>query len=184
MKGREIVYLPQEETAAGSIAFVNKDKLLATAAKVDMVVIGPGLSLQEETVGLVKELAEAMRNRENGGDWKEFNFALQETMDDYCGYVRSETLLHAGISHLRRIKEKAYSTMVAKDQWQLTRCLEVLNLLDQCEAMCIAADARRESRGRHFRPDYPFTNAALEKLLLTIKKENGVPVTGWKKLSN
>ncbi len=132
----------------------------------------------------VKEMAEAMRNRENGGDWKEFNFALQETMDDYCGYVRSETLLHAGINHLLRIKDKAYSTMIAKDQWQLTRCLEVLNLLDQCEAMCIAADARKESRGRHFRPDYPFTNAALEKLLLTIKKENGIPVTGWKKLSN
>ena len=56
-RGREIVYLPQEETAAGSIAFKNKRKLLDAAAKVDMVVIGPGLSLQEETVKLVKELA-------------------------------------------------------------------------------------------------------------------------------
>jgi NAD(P)H-hydrate epimerase len=61
VKGREIVYLPQEETAAGSIAFKNKTKLLAAAAKVDMVVIGPGLSLQEETVRLVKELAEAIK---------------------------------------------------------------------------------------------------------------------------
>ena len=49
-RGREIVYLPQEETAAGSIAFKNKRGLLEAAAKVDMVVIGPGLSLQEETV--------------------------------------------------------------------------------------------------------------------------------------
>ena len=56
-RGREIVYLPQEETAAGSIAFKNKRGLLKAAAKVDMVVIGPGLSLQEETVKLVKELA-------------------------------------------------------------------------------------------------------------------------------
>lgn len=55
-RGREIVYLPQEETTAGSIAFGNKKGLLAAAAKVDMVVIGPGLSLQEETVMLVKEL--------------------------------------------------------------------------------------------------------------------------------
>jgi hydroxyethylthiazole kinase-like uncharacterized protein yjeF len=61
VKGREIVYLPQEETAAGSIAFKNKNKLLEAAAKVDMVVIGPGLSLQEETVRLVKELAAAIK---------------------------------------------------------------------------------------------------------------------------
>ncbi len=60
-RGREIVYLPQEETAAGSIALKNKRKLLEAAAKVDMVVIGPGLSLQEETVKLVKELAVAIK---------------------------------------------------------------------------------------------------------------------------
>ena len=63
----------------------------------------------------INNLAEEFRNRENGGDWKEFNFALQETMDDYCGYIRSETILKAGLDHLRRIKQKAYSTMMAKD---------------------------------------------------------------------
>ena len=61
VKGREVVYLPQEETAAGSIAMKCKNKLLEAAAKVDMVVIGPGLSLEEETVRLVKELAEAIK---------------------------------------------------------------------------------------------------------------------------
>jgi yjeF C-terminal region, hydroxyethylthiazole kinase-related/yjeF N-terminal region len=61
VKGREIVYLPQEETAAGSIAVKCKNKLLEAAAKVDMVVIGPGLSLQEETVMLVKELVRAIK---------------------------------------------------------------------------------------------------------------------------
>jgi NAD(P)H-hydrate epimerase len=60
-RGREIVYLPQEETAEGSIAFKNKRGLLEVAAKVDMVVIGPGLSLQKETVRLVKELAATIK---------------------------------------------------------------------------------------------------------------------------
>lgn len=55
-QGREIVYLPQEETSAGSMALNNKKALLAASAKVDMVVIGPGLSLQEETMTLVREL--------------------------------------------------------------------------------------------------------------------------------
>ena len=55
-EGREIVYLPQEETAAGSIALKNKQQLLAVADGVDMVVIGPGLSLQKETARLVQDL--------------------------------------------------------------------------------------------------------------------------------
>jgi NAD(P)H-hydrate epimerase len=60
-QGREIVYLPQEETATGSIALKNKKNLLDFAAKVDMVVIGPGLSLQEETVTLVRELTKKIK---------------------------------------------------------------------------------------------------------------------------
>lgn len=55
-EGREIVYLPQRETATGSIASSNKEQLLEAAAKVDMVVIGPGLSLNEETARLIREL--------------------------------------------------------------------------------------------------------------------------------
>ncbi len=56
-KGSEIVFLPQKETNAGSIAVENKDALVDLAAKMDMVVLGPGLSLHEETQGLVRELA-------------------------------------------------------------------------------------------------------------------------------
>jgi hydroxyethylthiazole kinase-like uncharacterized protein yjeF len=60
-KGREIVYIPQEETTEGSISLKNKKALLEASAKVDMVVIGPGLSLQEETVRLVKELVAGIK---------------------------------------------------------------------------------------------------------------------------
>jgi len=60
-RGREIVYLPQEETAAGSLALKSKKELLTLSEKVDMVVMGPGLSLQEETVRLMQELAAEIR---------------------------------------------------------------------------------------------------------------------------
>jgi len=56
-EGREIVFLPQEETAVGSLARKNKRQLLAAAGSVDLVVMGPGLSLQEDTLRLIKELA-------------------------------------------------------------------------------------------------------------------------------
>ena len=55
-KGSEIVFAPQQETSSGSIALKNKDNLLALSEKVDMVIIGPGLSLNEETQILVRQL--------------------------------------------------------------------------------------------------------------------------------
>ena len=54
-KGPEIVYIPQQETAQGSLALENRDALLALSAKVDMAVVGPGLSLHAETQQLVRE---------------------------------------------------------------------------------------------------------------------------------
>jgi hydroxyethylthiazole kinase-like uncharacterized protein yjeF len=58
-RGSEIVFVPQAETPEGSLALTNRDALIALADRADMVVIGPGLSLSEETQGLVRELAAA-----------------------------------------------------------------------------------------------------------------------------
>ena len=59
-KGSEIVFVPQEETASGSMALENKDGLLEFSRTVDMVVLGPGLSLVRETQELVQKLAAAI----------------------------------------------------------------------------------------------------------------------------
>ncbi len=55
-KGSEIVFIPQEETGSGSISLKNKDRLLELSGQVDMAVLGPGLSLNEETQELVRQL--------------------------------------------------------------------------------------------------------------------------------
>jgi NAD(P)H-hydrate epimerase len=56
-KGSEIVFVPQKTTGAGSISMENRDSLAALSEKMDMVVLGPGLSLEEETRQLARELA-------------------------------------------------------------------------------------------------------------------------------
>ena len=55
-KASEIVYIPQDETSAGSISLTNKASLLDLARKEDMVVLGPGLSLEAESQQLAREL--------------------------------------------------------------------------------------------------------------------------------
>lgn len=58
--GPEMVFLPQAATAGGSLALSNHDDLLDAARGRDMVVIGPGVSLDEETGRLVRRLVQAV----------------------------------------------------------------------------------------------------------------------------
>jgi hydroxyethylthiazole kinase-like uncharacterized protein yjeF len=55
-QGHEIVFVPQKATQAGTIARTNLDSLLKFSEQVDMVVLGPGLSLETETQNLVRDL--------------------------------------------------------------------------------------------------------------------------------
>ncbi|MFH1032785.1 MAG: FAD-binding protein [Chloroflexota bacterium] len=124
-------------------------------------------------------LVDKIRKREDGPDWKEAKNALNQVMNDYAGSVRSETMLEAGLTHLRRLKKKAYDTMIAGNPHELARSLEVLNLFDLGELVLIAANTRQETRGLHIRTDYPYANPLLDKELI-VKRINGQPVTEWK----
>ncbi|MEM6447529.1 MAG: NAD(P)H-hydrate dehydratase [Cyanobacteria bacterium P01_D01_bin.123] len=55
-KGSELVLLPQAETDRGGIALKNYLALLDMAAKMNVVAIGPGMSLEEEVQTLVRDL--------------------------------------------------------------------------------------------------------------------------------
>jgi NAD(P)H-hydrate epimerase len=55
-KGSELVLIPQQETDSGSLALENKEELVEFSRKVAMVIVGPGLSLKDETQELVREL--------------------------------------------------------------------------------------------------------------------------------
>jgi len=56
-KGSEIVFVRQKETPSGSISMANKEELLKLIETMDMVVLGPGISLDPETGQLVRELS-------------------------------------------------------------------------------------------------------------------------------
>jgi NAD(P)H-hydrate epimerase len=60
-KGSEIVFIPQVETGSGSISLKNKTGLLELSEKMDFVVLGPGLSLNEETAALARGLAQRIK---------------------------------------------------------------------------------------------------------------------------
>jgi hydroxyethylthiazole kinase-like uncharacterized protein yjeF len=55
-KGKELVLLPQKETKDGTISNDNLKDLIESSKEVDFAVVGPGLSLEEETQRLVLSL--------------------------------------------------------------------------------------------------------------------------------
>ena len=59
-KGSEIVLQPMESTPQGSLAKVNQEKILELADGMRMVVIGSGVSLNDETKGFVRSLAQKL----------------------------------------------------------------------------------------------------------------------------
>jgi succinate dehydrogenase/fumarate reductase flavoprotein subunit len=155
-------------TGKASAEFAKKVKFSAKKKMIE--------KLQEKSK-LLKDFC----SRREGPEWTEVNAALQQIMLDYAGTIRSETLLNSGLAHLRRLKKKAYDTMIAINSHELARCMEVLNLMDLAEVIFIAAIERKETRGTHVRVDFPFTNPLLNKTLV-IKKVDGKVIKEWKEI--
>ena len=53
-KASEVVFLPQKETEDGTISLAAFDELFQWSEKMDIVIVGPGLSLHNETKSLIK----------------------------------------------------------------------------------------------------------------------------------
>lgn len=122
--------------------------------------------------------------KEGGASWQEANFALQQIMTEYadCGphRVRSESMLTAGLKYLGDLRRKIIRDLGADNAHDLMRAAEVLNLVDLGEALMVSARERKESRGRHLRSDYTFTNPLLRDKFLRVRRENGETVTEWR----
>lgn len=57
----ELIFLPQDETPEGALMLQSAEALLAAASDVDMVVLGPGLSLALSTQQLVRKLTRELK---------------------------------------------------------------------------------------------------------------------------
>jgi succinate dehydrogenase/fumarate reductase flavoprotein subunit len=120
-----------------------------------------------------------IRSREKGVGWQEASIALQQIMYDYAGSVRTESLLKAGLKHLKRFKRKVHKSIMANNQHELMHCLEVLNLIDIGEIVFQTILERKETRGRYFRQDYPFLNPLFNGKVLFCRKSGDKLQLGW-----
>jgi len=83
---------------------------------------------------------------------------LQDMMQDKVGIVRTEADMAAALDGLSGLKKRAAAVGIDGNREYNTgwhTCLDLPNLLTVSEAIARSALDRRESRGGHFRDDYP-----------------------------
>lgn len=162
-----------QSAVIGWSAGENAAKYAQTAPKVD---VNGAKSDIESYTQLIKEI----RTRPVGAKWQEGYAAVQEVMQDYCGHVRSKSLLEAGLDVIRRFKTKTRRSLKADNAHELAYCMQALNLFDIGELMMIAAYNRKETRGLHRRADYTLTNPLLSGKRHIIKQVNNKPRVYWR----
>jgi len=110
--------------------------------------------------------------RRNGGtDWRDLNAAVCRIMQNYCGAIKSDELLATGLAMLGEVPSDLY----ARNPHELTRSLEVLNVLTNAELVMHASLARKASaRHLHFvRSDYPEMDPPACRKFVTVMRDAG-----------
>ncbi|GAB7103966.1 succinate dehydrogenase flavoprotein subunit [Streptomyces phaeofaciens JCM 4814] len=84
---------------------------------------------------------------------------LQETMDANVMVFRTEQTIKTAVEKIAELRER-YRNVSIQDKGRrfntdLLEAIELGNLLDLAEVMAVSALARKESRGGHYREDYP-----------------------------
>ncbi len=163
-------------SAAAFFGWLSGEKAAAHAKKAPFPETdGSGARIAEKV-----RLMDSIKGRKTGYDWTDANIALQQVMTDYAGVVRSEPMLQAGLLHLRKLRAKIDASLMARDRWELTRCIELLNLYDLGELIILAALDRKESRGEHQRVDYPYSDPLLNGKVQITKRVDGQARLEWR----
>jgi succinate dehydrogenase / fumarate reductase flavoprotein subunit len=98
------------------------------------------------------------------GDYRinEVRQRLQDTMSEFCGVFRSQDLMQQGLDELAAIAQQVQQVRLDDrgTLWntELIEAMELENLLIVAQTILYSAFNRQESRGAHFREDYPSRN--------------------------
>ncbi|MFK5980401.1 MAG: FAD-binding protein [Rhizobiaceae bacterium] len=113
------------------------------------------------------------------GNVQELRHKLQETMWEDVGVMRTEYGMRRGLKQVAEIKSNLLQTGVASDNlaFNLTwhDWLNMASLCDVSEVIAKAGIERENSRGAHFREDFP-DSGSLESSYFTVARMNGEAV--------
>jgi succinate dehydrogenase / fumarate reductase flavoprotein subunit len=130
-----------------------------TAAAAYAQTVAEHRALPELPAAFVESMLERLRNGSGAERVAPIRSELQQTMDDNASVYRTETTLKQATIDIARLKER-YQQVGVSDRGlryntDLLEAVELGFLLDLAETLVVSAAARNESRGGHFREDFP-----------------------------
>jgi succinate dehydrogenase / fumarate reductase flavoprotein subunit len=119
----------------------------------------PSAKSVDDEVFKMRHKLQAMILTEKGESPADIREVLGETMDRLVGVFRTENDLKAALRMIRELKERfkdvSGGNLEKRFNYSLIRILELENMLELAEVITMGALMRRESRGAHWRTDYP-----------------------------
>jgi len=114
--------------------------------------------IDEQKIAAAANWAVQPFERHDGENPYQVQYDLQETMQNLVGIVRKEDDLLQATEELQKLKDRAARVRIMGNReynsgWHTA--LDLHSLLTVSEAITMAAIERKESRGAHFREDYP-----------------------------
>lgn len=94
---------------------------------------------------------------DSSGDQRSLRRSLRKTMWLNAGVIRSQETLFEALAHIEALGDKEQEVR-AKNPRELVKLLELRNMLLLAGIVCRTALLRTESRGAHYRTDYPEEN--------------------------
>jgi succinate dehydrogenase flavoprotein subunit len=132
--------------------------------------------LDQDQIEATTSAALAPFEREHGDNPYAVHQALQRTMQELVGIIRTEGELKSALEKLALLQERATGVRVEGNRqynpgWHLA--LDLGSLLAVSECVATAALERKESRGGHTRDDYPKADPELGKVNMVLRQDGG-----------
>lgn len=103
-----------------------------------------------------------LKERQKGEKADQIRRALQQTMMEHCSVFRDAAGLDSALQTIRSLQERYREISIdnkgTRFNSDLLEALELECLLGLAEAVVVSAQARLESRGSHYREDFPERN--------------------------
>jgi len=133
-------------------------------------------AINPDEVALAEKQALAPFERDGAEGPYAVQYALQDMMQDLVGIVRQENEMLQALARIEQLKARAQRVGVSGNReynpgWHTA--IDLNNLLTVSEMVTMAARERKESRGAHFRDDYPGKDDKFGSFNIVIRKGAG-----------
>jgi len=134
----------------------------------------PGAIDNSQVEAAARHALEPFERGPNGEGPYQVQHDLQEMMQDLVGIVRKQDEIARALEGIQKLWQKANRAGCSGNReynpgWHTA--LDLANLLTVAEAIARSALERKESRGAHFREDYPDKDAAFSKINIVLRKQ-------------